>query len=144
LQRGLQTFGLRMARHNENAMAVAQFLAGHPAVATVYYPGISSHPQYELARRQMPGGFGGMITFDLKGGRQAGYDLLQRLELIALAVSLGGAHSLITHPASTVSLVQADEEIARSGVQPGLVRLSVGLEDAEDIIADLGQALEGL
>jgi methionine-gamma-lyase len=144
LQRGLQTFGLRMARHNENAMAVAQFLAGHPAVATVYYPGLSSHPQYELARRQMPGGFGGMITFDLKGGRQAGYDLLQRLELIALAVSLGGAHSLITHPASTVSLVQADEEIARSGVQPGLVRLSVGLEDAEDIIADLGQALEGL
>jgi cystathionine beta-lyase/cystathionine gamma-synthase len=144
LQRGLQTFGLRMARHNENAMAVANFLAGHPAVATVYYPGLSSHPQHQLARRQMPGGFSGMITFDLKGGRQAGYDLLQRLRLIALAVSLGGAHSLITHPASTLSLVQSDEEIVRSGVQPGLVRLSVGLEDAEDLIADLEQALDGL
>lgn len=85
-----------------------------------------------------------MITFDLKGGRQAGYRLLQRLQLIALAVSLGGTHSLITHPASTVSMVQSDEEIAQSGVQPGLVRFSVGLEDAGDIIADLEQALDGL
>ncbi len=144
LQRGLQTFGLRMARHNENGVAVAQFLSGHPAVAAVYYPGLSSHPQHELACRQMPGGFGGMISFDLKGGRQAGYDLLQKLQLIALAVSLGGAHSLITHPASTVSLAQSEEAIASSGVQPGLVRLSVGLEDAADIIADLDQALLGL
>lgn len=143
LQRGLQTFGLRVARHNENAQAVAAYLAGHPAVAEVYYPGLSSHPQYELACRQMPGGFGGMVSFDLKGGRQAGYDLLQRLKLIALAVSLGGTHSLITHPASTVSAVQSDEEIAASGVQPGLVRLSVGLEDVDDIIADLEAALGG-
>jgi methionine-gamma-lyase len=144
LQRGLQTFGLRMARHNDNAMSVARFLSGHRAVATVYYPGLSSHPQYELACRQMPGGFGGMISFDLKGGRQAGYDLLQKLQLIALAVSLGGAHSLITHPASTVSLAQSDAAIASSGVRPGLVRLSVGLEDVEDIVADLDQALAGL
>lgn len=144
LQRGLQTFGLRMARHNENALAVAEYLAGHPAVGAVYYPGLSSHPQYELARQQMPGGYGGMVSFDLKGGRQAGYNFLQRLKLIALAVSLGGTHSLITHPASTVSVVQTDEEIAASGVQPGLVRLSVGLEDVEDIIADLDAALAGV
>jgi cystathionine beta-lyase/cystathionine gamma-synthase len=90
----------------------------------------------------MPGGFGGMVCFDLKGGREAGYSLLQELELISLAVSLGGTHSLITHPASTVSAVQSEEEIAASGVQPGLVRLSVGLEDEADIIADLDQALD--
>jgi len=144
LQRGLQTFTLRMARHNENAQTVADYLAGHPAVAEVYYPGLSSHPQHDLAVGQMPGGFGGMVSFDLKGGRLAGYTLLQRLKLITLAVSLGGTHSLITHPASTVSAVQSDEEIAASGVQPGLVRLSVGLEDVDDIIADLDAALEGI
>ncbi len=141
LERGLKTFGLRMARHNENGMAVARFLAGHPAVSEVYYPGLPEHPQYELARRQMIGGFGGMVCFDLRGGREAGYQLLKRLKLITLAVSLGGVHSLITHPASTISAVQSDEEIAASGVRPGLVRFSVGLEDAADLIADLEQAL---
>jgi methionine-gamma-lyase len=89
----------------------------------------------------MSGGFGGMVCFDLQGGREAGYQLLKRLKLISLAVSLGGVHSLITHPASTISAVQSDEEIAASGVRPGLVRLSVGLEDAVDLIADLEQAL---
>lgn len=144
LQRGLQTFDLRLPVHNSNALAVAGFLEGHPAVKEVYYPGLPSHPQHELARRQMPGGFGGMVCFDLKGGRAAGYALLQRLELITLAVSLGGTHSLITHPASTVSAVQSDEAIAASGVRPGLVRLSVGLEDAADLLADLERGLEGL
>jgi methionine-gamma-lyase len=143
LERGLKTFGLRMARHNENGLAVARFLAGHPAVSEVYYPGLPEHPQYELARRQMIGGFGGMVCFDLRGGRDAGYRLLKRLKLITLAVSLGGVHSLITHPASTISAVQSDEEIAASGVRPGLVRFSVGLEDSADIIADLEQALAG-
>lgn len=142
LRRGLMTFDMRMAQHNANALAVARFLMHHPAVADVYYPGLESHPQHALARRQMPGGFGGMVCFDLKGGREAGYRLLQELELISLAVSLGGTHSLITHPASTVSAVQSEEEIAASGVQPGLVRLSVGLEDVADIIADLDQALD--
>lgn len=142
LQRGLQTFGLRMAQHNRSALAVARFLEDHPAVATVYYPGLPSHVQHALARRQMPGGFGGMVCFDLAGGREAGYRLLQRLELISLAVSLGGTHSLITHPASTVSAVQSAEEQADSGVRPGLVRLSVGLEETGDLIADLAQALE--
>jgi cystathionine beta-lyase/cystathionine gamma-synthase len=142
LERGLKTFDLRMERHNRNAQAVAEFLAGHTAVREVYYPGLPSHPQHDLARRQMPGGYSGMVCFDLKGGRAAGYALLQRLKLIKLAVSLGGVHSLITHAASTISaILQSDEAIAASGVQPGLVRLSVGLEDADDLIADLAQAL---
>lgn len=144
LERGLKTFPLRMAGHNANGLAVAEFLAGHTAVCEVYYPGLPDHPQHDQARRQMPGGFGGMVCFDLKGGREAGYQLLQKVRLITLAVSLGGVHSLITHPASTISAVQSDAEIAASGVQPGLVRLSVGLEDAADLIADLAQALAGL
>jgi len=144
LERGLKTFGVRMARHNANGQAVAEFLARHPAVARVHYPGLPDHPQHDLARRQMPGGYSSMVCFDLRGGRQAGYNLLQRVRLISLAVSLGGVHSLITHPASTISVHQSDAEIAASGVRPGLVRLSVGLEEAEDIIADLAQALEGL
>ncbi len=141
LERGLKTYGLRMARHNENGLAVARFLAAHSAVSQVHYPGLPEHPQYELARRQMLGGFGGMVCFDLHGGREAGYQLLKRLKLISLAVSLGGVHSLITHPASTISAVQSNEEIAASGVRPGLVRFSVGLEDTADLIADLAQAL---
>lgn len=141
LERGLKTFGLRMARHNANAQVVAEFLNEHPAVAEVFYPGLAGHPQHELARRQMPGGYSGMVCFDLRGGRAAGYQLLQRLKLISLAVSLGGVHSLITHPASTISAVQDENEIAASGVRPGLVRLSVGLEDVDDIVADLERAL---
>ena len=144
LERGLKTFGLRMRGHNENGLAAAEFLDRHPAVREVYYPGLPSHPQHELACRQMPGGFSGMVCFDLHGGRAAGFQLLSRLRLIKLAVSLGGVHSLITHPASTISSVQSDAEIAASGVMPGLVRLSVGLEDAADLIADLEQALAGV
>ena len=141
LQRGLQTFDLRMARHNASALTIATFLEQHPAVREVYYPGLESHSQHELAQRQMLGGFGGMVCFDLKGGREAGYRLLKQLKIINLAVSLGGTHSLITHPASTVSAVQSEEEIATSGVRPGLVRLSVGLEHPDDLVNDLEQAL---
>ena len=144
LERGLKTYGIRMQAHNANALAVAQYLETNDAVREVYYPGLLSHPQHELAKVQMPNGFGGMVCFDLRGGRQAGYEFLQKLRLIPLAVSLGGVHSLITHPASTISAVQSDEEIAASGVQLGLVRFSVGLEDVQDIIADLDQALADL
>lgn len=140
LERGLKTFNLRMAQHNANGQAIAEFLATHPAVREVYYPGLPTHPQHDLARRQMTG-YAGMVCFDLHGGREAGYRLLPRLQLIRLAVSLGGVHSLITHPASTISAVQTAEQIAASGVMPGLVRLSVGLEDPRDLIADLSQAL---
>ena len=142
MQRGLRTLAMRMARHNENAMKVGHFLAEHPAVRQVYYPGLDSHRQHKLALNQMPGGFGGMVCFDLAGGFEAGYGMLKRLELVTLAVSLGGVHSLITHPASTISIVQSEAEILASGVRSGLVRLSVGVEDSADIIADLEQALE--
>ncbi|UCG26563.1 MAG: aminotransferase class I/II-fold pyridoxal phosphate-dependent enzyme [Chloroflexota bacterium] len=142
VQRGLRTLAMRMARHNENAMKVSRFLADHPAVREVYYPGLEMHKQHELARKQMPGGFGGMVCFDLAGRFDAGYGMMKRVELITLAVSLGGVHSLVTHPASTISIVQSEAEILASGVRPGLVRLSVGVEDSADIIADLRQALE--
>lgn len=141
LERGLKTFNLRMAQHNQNAQAVAEFLSKHSAVREVYYPGLPSHPDHQLAKQQMSGGFSGMVCFDLHGGRAAGYAMLQKVKLIKQAVSLGGVHSLITHPASTVSTAQSEEALIASGVLPGLVRFSVGLEDSADIIADLEQAL---
>lgn len=141
LHRGLQTYGLRMAAHNANAMQVAQFLEAHPAVEHVYYPGLASHPQHALARQQMRGGFGGMLAFELQGGYDAAYRLIQRTELCMLAVSLGGVETLIVHPASMIHAHQSDAERATAGIAPGLVRLSVGVEHADDIIADLEQAL---
>jgi methionine-gamma-lyase len=141
LRRGLQTYGLRMARHNANGIAVARFLESHAAVSRVYYPGLESHSQHELARRQMPGGFGGMIAFEMAGGYDAAYRAIGRTKLCILAVSLGGVETLITHPASMVHSQQSDEQRAQAGIAPGLIRLSVGCEDAEDIIADLAQAL---
>ncbi|HEV2405122.1 MAG TPA: aminotransferase class I/II-fold pyridoxal phosphate-dependent enzyme [Ktedonobacterales bacterium] len=143
LRRGLQTYGLRMAAHNENALAVARFLEGHPAVERVYYPGLESHPQHELARRQMPGGFGGMLSFEMKGGYAAAYNVIRATEVCLLAVSLGGVESLITHPASMIHTHQSDAERATAGISRSLIRLSVGLEDVEDIIADLELALGG-
>ena len=142
LERGLKTFPIRMEQHNQNAAAVADFLEGHEKVERVFYPGLDSHPQNELARRQMSGGFGGMICFEIRGGWKSAYDLVSRVEIISNAVSLGGVHSLITHPASTISKVQSEREIAESGVSPSLVRLSVGLEDKQDLIDDLSHALK--
>jgi methionine-gamma-lyase len=144
LERGLKTIGIRVAGHNENALAVARYLDNHRKVRDVYYPGLPNHPQHDLARAQMPGGFGGMVCFDLLGGREAGYQLLKHVRTISLAVSLGGVHSLITHPASTISRVQTDDQIAASGVKPGLARLSVGLEAIDDILSDLEMALKAI
>src|SRR5436309_4551894 len=141
LRRGLQTYGLRMVAHNQNALAVAQFLEQHPAVEHVYYPGLASHPQHELARQQMTGGFGGMLSFEMKGGYAAAYQVIKRTELCLLAVSLGGVETLITHPASMIHAHQTDEERRAAGISPGLIRLSVGIENVEDIIEDLDQAL---
>jgi methionine-gamma-lyase len=140
LRRGLQTYALRMEAHNRNALAVAQFLEAHPAVARVYYPGLPAHPQHELARRQMAGGFGGMLSFELKGGYDAAYRAIGRTEVCVLAVSLGGVETLITHPASMIHAHQNDAQRAAAGISPGLIRLSVGVEDVEDIIEDLDQA----
>ncbi|HEX7593804.1 MAG TPA: aminotransferase class I/II-fold pyridoxal phosphate-dependent enzyme [Anaerolineae bacterium] len=139
--RGTMTLPLRVERHNANALAVARFLEKHSQVSWVSYPGLESHPQYALAQKQMSG-FGGMVCFDLKGGVQAGARLMNAVKLCALAVSLGDARSLITHPASTTHSVVSREQRLSQGVTDGLVRLSVGLEDAEDIIADLERGLQ--
>ena len=138
--RGLKTLALRMERHCANAQAVAAFLEGHPKIERVYYPGLASHPQHALARRQMDG-FGGMVTAILKGGLDAARSFLERVEIFALAESLGGVESLIEHPAiMTHASIPADIR-ARLGISDGLVRLSVGVEDADDLIGDLVQAL---
>jgi cystathionine beta-lyase/cystathionine gamma-synthase len=141
LRRGLQTYGLRMAAHNGNALRIARFLEAHAAVERVYYPGLESHPQHELARRQMTGGFGGMLAFELRGGYDAAYRAIRRTRVCLLAVSLGGVESLIVHPASMIHAHQSDDQRASAGISPSLIRLSVGIEDAADIIADLEQAI---
>lgn len=141
INNGLKTLALRMERHSLNAMAVAQFLDGHPAVAQVNYPGLPTHPDHELARRQMTG-FGGMLSFELKGGLEAGKRFMNRLEMCTLAPTLGDVDTLILHPAS-MSHVNVEPEVRRAyGISDGLVRISVGIEAAEDIIADLDQAME--
>ena len=136
---GIATLPLRWARHCENALRIAEFLETHPAVAWARYPGLRSHPQHELAKRQMDG-FGGMITLELTGGRSAGEQLVNQLQVCSLAVSLGDVRTLICHPASTTHALVPAEIRRQTGVTDGLVRISVGLEDAEDIIDDLGQA----
>jgi methionine-gamma-lyase len=137
---GLKTFHLRMERHCENGMAVARFLEAHPAVARVHYPGLESFPQYDLACAQMDA-FGAMLSFELKGGYSAGRAMMNQVRLCTLAVSLGSADTLIAHPASMMHFKVAPEDRAKMGITDGLVRLSVGLEDVEDIIADLDQAM---
>ena len=138
---GITTLPLRFARHCENAMHVAAFLDAHPGVEWVRYPGLRSHPQHELAKQQMEA-FGGMITLELKGGRAAGEHLVDHLQRCALAVSLGDVRTLICHPASTTHSHVPAGVRQQIGITDGLVRISVGLEDVGDIIADLNQALE--
>jgi methionine-gamma-lyase len=140
LVRALRTMGIRVDRHNRSAARLAEFLAEHPAVARVNYPGLAAHPQHALAARQMRG-FGGMLSFEVKGGFAAGVRCVESLRLCTLAVSLGGHETLVTHPASTssVGIPRADRE--RAGITDGLIRVSVGLEDVEDLIADFDQAL---
>jgi methionine-gamma-lyase len=140
LLRGLKTLELRLERHCDNAEAVVELLLSHPAVQTVYYPGIPSSPQYELAKRQMRR-FGGIVAFELKGGEHAGKVFLNALKLVARAVSLGDSESLAQHPASMTHSSYTPEERARSGISDGLVRLSVGLENAQDLLHDLRQSL---
>lgn len=140
---GIPTLPLRWTRHCENAICIATFLEQHPAVAWVRYPGLDSHPQHELAKRQM-NGYGGMITMELKGGLAAGETLVNRLQICSLAVSLGDARTLVCHPASTTHSHVPAEVRQQTGITDGLVRFSIGLEDTEDIIADLGQALDAI
>jgi methionine-gamma-lyase len=141
--RGLKTLSLRMDRSQENAGKIARFLENHSKIQWVKYPGLESHPQYELAKKQM-GGPGGMISFELKGGIEAGKKLMNNVKLCMLAVSLGGVETLIQHPASmTHSKMDKAARIA-AGISDGLVRFSVGIENADDIIRDLEQALNGI
>lgn len=143
INRGLKTLPIRMERHCENAQVVAAFLESHPAIDSVTYPGLRSFPQYELAKKQMklPGA---MIAFELKGGLEAGKKLMNSLHLCKLAVSLGDAETLIQHPASMTHSPYTQEERATSFITEGMVRLSIGLEDAQDIVADLKQGLDQL
>ncbi len=139
--RGLKTLSLRISRSQENALKIAQFLEGHPKVEWVKYPGLPSHPQYELAQKQMDGP-GAMISFEMKGGLAAGKTLMDNVKLCILAVSLGGVESLIQHPASMTHSKMDKKARESSGITDGLVRFSVGIENVEDIIDDLSQALD--
>lgn len=143
IMRGLKTLELRMERHCASAMAAADLLEAHPAVAAVHYPGLASFAQHELAARQMPA-FGGMIAFELVGGMEAGIRFLDTLQLARRAVSLGDAETLVQHPASMTHSTYTAEERHAHDISDGLIRLSVGLETPGDILADLEQALRGL
>jgi cystathionine gamma-lyase/cystathionine beta-lyase/cystathionine gamma-lyase/homocysteine desulfhydrase len=138
--RGTKTLAVRMAQHNANGQALAEFLAGHPKVTRVYYPGLPSHPQHDLAKRQMSG-FGGMLAFDV-GTEAAARRVCNRTRLIALAESLGGVESLICHPASMTHASVPPERRAAIGLTDSLVRISAGIEDPQDLIDDIRQALE--
>jgi cystathionine gamma-synthase len=142
--RGLKTLLLRMKAHEAGAQQVAQFLAAHPAVARVFYPGLPGHPQHELAKRQQ-GGFGGMLSFELEDGRPDRVNhVLRTLRWFTLAESLGGVESLVAHPASMTHASMTPEARARAGITDSVIRLSVGIEAPEDLIADLGEALASL
>jgi methionine-gamma-lyase len=138
--RGIKTLALRMERHNDNAQKIAEFLAEHPKVLQTNYPGLASHPNHEIAKKQMRG-FGGMISFDV-GTVSAGKTLLNNVKLCTLATSLGGVETIIQHSASMTHAGLSKEERAKAGITDGLIRLSVGIENADDLIADLEQALK--
>jgi methionine-gamma-lyase len=140
IMRGLKTLELRMGQHSRSALAVAEMLSRHPAVATVHYPGLASHPQADIVKRQMSAG-SGLVAFELNGGLIAGRAFINALELARCAVSLGDAETLVEHPASMTHSTYSDQERAKHGIADGLVRMSVGLENTEDILDDLERAL---
>ena len=138
---GLESLPLRIERHSSNALAVARWLEGNPAVSWVSYPGLASHPAHKFAAKYLSGGFGGVVTFGLKGGVEAGRKLIDSVKLFSLLANVGDAKSLIIHPASTTHQQLSAQDQAASGVTPELVRISVGIEHVDDIIADLEQAI---
>ena len=140
--RGIKTLALRMQRHSESALTISRWLARHPKVARVFSPGLASHPGHAIAERQMSA-FGGMVAFEIKGGLDAGKRMMNRLRLCTLAVSLGDCETLIQHPASMTHATYSPAERRAAGISEGLIRLSVGLEAPQDIIADLEQAMAG-
>jgi cystathionine beta-lyase/cystathionine gamma-synthase len=140
LGRGLKTMPLRVAQHNANALAVAQHLERHPAIERVYHPGLPSHPDHAVAARQMRG-FGGMITLDVRGGKDAAFRVFDRLQVIKRAASLGGVESICSLPILTSQYGLTDDELVKAGVSKGMIRMSIGLEDVSDLIEDLERAL---
>ena len=142
IARGIRTLPLRVERACQNAMRAAAFLSDHPKVSEVYYPGLPGHPQHELAKAIMPGGFGGMVSYDLQGGGEAASKFVRALDMIKFAPSLGETRTTISHPAKTSHRSLSEDERTQSGISDGLIRMSCGLESSEDIIADLEQALE--
>ncbi|MCI0406236.1 MAG: PLP-dependent transferase, partial [candidate division Zixibacteria bacterium] len=138
--RGVKTLALRMERHEANAGEIARFLKSHPKVKKVYYPGLAEHPGHETAKKQMRG-FGGMISFEVKGGLEESKRVCERTEIFALAESLGGVESLIEHPALMTHASVPKEVREEKGISDSLIRLSVGIEDGADLVADLEQAL---
>ncbi len=141
LGRGMKTMRLRVAQHNANALQVAQFLENHASIGRVYYPGLASHPDHAIARRQMSG-FGGMVTIDVKGGQAGAFRTFDKLKVIKRATSLGGVESICSLPILTSQYGLTDEELDRAGVSKGMIRISIGIEDASDLIEDLDQALQ--
>jgi len=141
--RGIKTLGIRMRKHEENAKKIAEFLEKHPKIDHVFYPGLPSFSQHDLAKKQMRG-FGAMLSFELKGGTEAGKKLMNSVKLCTIAVSLGTVDTLIQHPASMTHAVVPKEDKLKCGITDGLVRISVGIENVEDIIADLDQALSSV
>ena len=139
---GIETLGLRMKQHCENAMATARFLADHPAVAWVRYPGLPNDPSHDTAASQFENGFGGMVVFGLKSGRKGGETFINRLQLLSHLANVGDAKSLAIHPASTTHSQLTDTELIDAGVTPDMVRLSIGIEDIDDILADMDQAVK--
>ena len=142
LLQGLETLSLRMERHCQNALQVARFLQEHPAVGWVHYPGLPEDPSYELAQRYLPRGAGSIFTFGVKGGYEAGKAVINNVKLFSHLANVGDARSLIIHPASTTHQQLSEEDQLAGGVTPDLIRLSIGLENIEDILWDLDQALQ--
>ncbi|MGN8157281.1 O-succinylhomoserine sulfhydrylase [Salinisphaera sp. SWV1] len=139
--KALETLEVRMRAHCDGAARLAQWLETQPGVAHVYYPGLASHPQHELAVKQQPGGFGGIVSFDVKGGRESAFKLINSTRMLSITANLGDTRTTIVHPASTTHVRISAEDRARAGIGEGLIRISVGLENVDDIIADLWRAL---
>jgi len=140
--RGIKTLDVRMQRQSANALALAQWLQTHSKVEKVHYCGLPQHPDHSIAKKQMRNGFGAMMSFEVKGGSEAGRILVENVKIIKLAVSLGGVESLVVHPASTTHAMVTKEDRLKGGISDGLIRFSVGLEHLNDLIADLDQALK--
>lgn len=138
--KGLETLHLRMKAHSDNALQLARYLEGHAAVSRVYYPGLESHPQHQLAAQQQTG-YGGVLAFEVKGGQEAAWNIIDNTQMLSITANLGDTKSTITHPATTTHGRLSDEERQEAGIQPGLIRIAVGLEDIKDIKADIQRGL---